>query len=118
VSLKDRRKHLRKPADLPVEFTVDENGAAKGGRTKGCCTSLSLGGMFVEAAKVPDFGAKITLFFRLPEYEGELRVEATVRWRSSIGMGIQFGLMGAPETYSLTEYIATLPEGPPSVRLA
>jgi hypothetical protein len=118
VSLKDRRKYLRKPADLAVEFDVEEDGATGGSRVKGTCTSLSLGGMFVEAAKLPAFGAKITVGFRLPEYEGQLEVAATVRWVSPAGMGLQFGRMGASETYSLTEYIAKLTEGPVSVRMA
>ena len=46
------------------------------------------------------------MFLRLPGLNDEAKVKSKVRWTETTGMGVQFGMMGARETYALTKLIA------------
>ena len=69
------------------------------------CRNISVGGMFVETNRPAPFGAAVAVFAPLPGLPGLTRIDATVRWTSREGMGVQFGVMGARETHALTELI-------------
>ena len=51
--------------------------------------------------------ARIKQFKLLPGMKVETRVAGIVRWTKPEGLGIQFGAMGARETYALTELLAS-----------
>jgi type IV pilus assembly protein PilZ len=103
----ENRKHPRKPHDTAVTFEVE--GAP---RAQGECRDISLGGMFILAASPPPYGAKVRVFFTLPDLkEGigiEVAVDSIVRWTKPEGMGVQFGVMGARETHALTTLLGPL----------
>ena len=63
---------------------------------------------------MPDFGTVVKLHLHFPE--GMIAVEATVRWAKPGGMGIQFGVLGAKETFAITEHLAALEPVPDSRR--
>jgi type IV pilus assembly protein PilZ len=88
------------PVDLPAAYRI-----ADGERVDVHLSDLSPGGAFVDVERPPAFGAKVTLFVLLPNGK-ELAVESTVRWTKPGGMGLQFGLLDARDTYMLTEYLA------------
>lgn len=71
-------------------------------KVPGVSKDISLGGMFVETAFPAAFGAAVLVGFTLPGHP-PLLVSGTVRWTSGSGMGVQFGLLGARETYAITE---------------
>ena len=95
------RRTPRAPIDAPVEFT------AKGETTRrrGKAHDLSLGGMFVETDTPPDFGAEVTIHVTLPGEKAAFALPGIVRWRKDGGMGVQFKLLGARETFSITEVV-------------
>jgi type IV pilus assembly protein PilZ len=64
---------------------------------------LSFGGMFVQADVVPAFGAKLTIRGELGGHE--VSFPAVVRWTKPTGFGVQFGLLGARDTHTLTNVI-------------
>jgi hypothetical protein len=88
--------------DLQVEF-VDHDGQ----RAFGCATDLSVGGARVETDTPASFGSAVTLHVRLPGSIDVLVWPAVVRWTSHGVMGVQFGLLGARDTYLLTAYLAS-----------
>ena len=85
----------------PVAFQAKD-----GTRRDGVCSNVSIGGMFIETLFVAAFGEEVTVFMTLPGLKNEVSVKATVRWTEKEGMGVQFGTMGARETYALTQLIA------------
>ena len=63
---------------------------------------VSLGGMFVESEHNPAFGTKMTISLTLPGQSQAFNLACTVRWNKPDGFGVQFGRLGAKETYALT----------------
>jgi type IV pilus assembly protein PilZ len=94
------RRHSRAPLDVPVEFVVKGTSERLGGTAK----DISLGGMFVATAEAPPFNAEIVIHVLIPRQKAPFAIPAIVRWTSKDGMGIQFGLIGAKETFAITEY--------------
>lgn len=101
----EQRKHSRKALQTSVAFQAKD-----GARRDGMCSNVSIGGMFIETLFVVPFGEEVTVFMRLPGLKDEVSVKAVVRWTEAEGMGVQFGTMGARETYALTKLIASAPK--------
>ncbi|HEY8089155.1 MAG TPA: PilZ domain-containing protein [Polyangiaceae bacterium] len=93
------RRYQRAPIDVPVEFVAKGATARSGGQAK----DVSLGGMFVETAEPPAFGADVVVHVTLPGQKTAFALPAVVRWLGGGGMGLQFGLLGARETHAITE---------------
>jgi type IV pilus assembly protein PilZ len=94
------RRHPRAPLDSPVEFV------AKGTtlRAAGRCRDISLGGMFIQTEAPLPFGTELVVHLALPGQKTSFALPGVVRWtRSALGMGVQFGLIGARETHAITE---------------
>ena len=68
----------------------------------GTTRDIGIGGAFIESAELPAFGAEVVVVGRLPGTQTELRLPGVVRWASSDGFGVQFGLLGARETHALS----------------
>ena len=97
--MQEKRVHPRSP--LKVAVTCELDGAAP---ISGSAKDVSLGGMFVETtAPSPAFGTKLTIVCRLPGLDRDARLPAVVRWTKAGGFGVQFGLLGARETYAITK---------------
>lgn len=69
-------------------------------------TDLGMGGAFVECRAIPPFACAVTLAFS--HWTGPLRVPATIRWNGDRGVGMQFGLLSARETYAVAEVLQQL----------
>jgi len=95
------RRFTRAPLDQPAEFKLKSADHRFGGRAK----DISVGGMFIETDVTPAFGAEVVVFVTLPSDPKELRLPGVVRWTRPTGMGVQFGLLGARETYAITEIV-------------
>jgi Tfp pilus assembly protein PilZ len=102
----EQRKHSRKAVQAAIAFQAKD-----GTRRDGMCSNMSIGGMFIETLFVASFGEEITVFMKLPGLKQEVAVKAVVRWTEPEGMGVQFGTMGARETYALTQLIASSAKG-------
>jgi hypothetical protein len=69
------------------------------------CTSLSLGGMFLETELRPEYGSIVTIEMHTLNGSEVIRFEAVVRWFDTRGIGLQFTAMGARETHALAALI-------------
>jgi type IV pilus assembly protein PilZ len=101
----EQRPSGRWRVGLPVEFTARDSWQ----KLPGVALDISLGGMFVETSCPAAFGAAVWTGFTLPGHGEPLLVPGTVRWTSSRGMGVQFGLLGARETRAITETVRRAP---------
>jgi type IV pilus assembly protein PilZ len=97
--LSDQRRHDRAHVALPVEVEL----AGRDDKHPGRSRDLSLGGMFVETDFPLAFGAAIVVHVTLPGQRAAFALPGVVRWTRAEGMGVQFGMLGARETYAITE---------------
>jgi len=99
--VQEKRRHFRKSAGYAVEF-----GVAEGARQPGVCRDFSLGGMHIETTSPAPFGANVTIYLKLKGAQSVSALPGIVRWVKDGEMGVQFGLIGARETYALTEMLS------------
>lgn len=100
--MREKRQHPRKVVEIGVAYQMGD-----GPRVDATCFDISLGGMFIETRTPAGFGDEVLVFLRLPGLNDEAKVKSKVRWTEPTGMGVQFGMMGARETYALTKLIAS-----------
>ncbi len=96
------RRHHRVP------FTESVVIVRKGSETRGNGTStdISLGGMYIETATPEAFGVEVVIHVHISGEPSAYALPGIVRWTDVAGMGVQFGLLGAKETYTITELVA------------
>lgn len=95
----EQRRHARAPIHAPLSFIVKGNEEQHAGLGK----DISLGGMFIETDSPATFGAEVIIHVELPGAGSPFALPGIVRWVRADGMGVQFGLLGARETYVITE---------------
>jgi hypothetical protein len=101
--LSDKRSHARYTVRLPlVVIHGDEEHPAFSG-------DVGLGGMFVHSEAVLPYGTRVRVRVKLPALKAETTIEATVRWKSSEGMGIQFHALRARQVWALNRLLRTAP---------
>jgi type IV pilus assembly protein PilZ len=95
----EKRRYARAPLDRPASFSVKGESGAREGIAK----DIAVGGMFVETPTPARFGTEVIIHVELPGQEGLVSLPGVVRWVRDGGMGVQFGLLGAVETHTITE---------------
>jgi len=60
----------------------------------------------IETTEPAPFGGKVTVYLRLNGASGATALPGIVRWVKAGQMGVQFGLLGARETYAITEMLS------------
>jgi PilZ domain len=90
------RQLLRKSASFPVVFTLQGEV-----RRSGICSNISLGGLRIDTPEPARFGCELTVSLDLGGREGATTVRGIVRWTIPGSMGVQLGLLGARETYTI-----------------
>jgi len=98
--VQDKRVHPRVVVDTPVSCEVRD-----GATFTGLAKDISIGGMFVQASEVVPFGTEVTIVGRFVGTKAELRLPGIVRWAKPDGFGVQFGSLGARETYAISELL-------------
>ena len=98
--MQDKRVHPRVVVDTPVSCEVRD-----GATFTGLAKDISIGGMFVQASEVVPFGTEVTIVGRFVGTKAELRLPGIVRWAKPDGFGVQFGSLGARETYAISELL-------------
>ncbi|WP_437596615.1 PilZ domain-containing protein [Sorangium sp. So ce590] len=101
--MRDHRKHPRKLIELSIAFRIGD-----GPPVDATCRDISLGGMFINTSSPAPFGATIEVLLSLAGLKQAAAIPSVVRWTTSEGMGVQFGVMGARETYALTQLLGSL----------
>ena len=97
----EQRRHFRKRVDLTLEYAgADER------RAPGICRDFSLGGMHIDTTAPAAYGSQVIVFVRLNGSQQESKLPGTVRWVKAESMGVQFGLLGAHETYAIGQMLA------------
>lgn len=79
----------------------------KNERLQGHSTDISLGGMFIETKTPQAFGTDVVVHVHVPGEPSAFALPAIVRWTEADGMGVQFGNLGARETHTITELVAS-----------
>ncbi len=98
----EKRRSHRSPLDTPVQVKRVGTDEVAHGHAR----DVSIGGMFVETSNAPfPFGTEVVVHATLPGHNEELAMRAVVRWNRVDGMGLQFGLLGARETHTITEIV-------------
>lgn len=97
------RRHSRVDLDIDVAFVPKGSSEHRVGHAK----DVSVGGMFVATDAPVAFNGELVIHLTLPGQVEALALPGVVRWVRGGGMGVQFGLLGARETYAITEYIST-----------
>ena len=100
------RRFKRSRIDRPVLFAPKDDDAF----SDGVAVDISLGGMFIASDFPAAFGAEVTIHLTLDDASTELVLPAVVRWTRPDGMGVQFGLLGARETFAITELVREFEE--------
>ncbi|WP_437740253.1 PilZ domain-containing protein [Sorangium sp. So ce302] len=101
--MRDHRKHPRKQIEISIAFRIGD-----GPRVDAICRDLSLGGMFIETSSPAPFGATVEVLLSLQGLKQVAVIPSVVRWTTPEGMGVQFSMMGARETYALTQLLGSL----------
>ncbi len=68
--------------------------------------NLSLGGAFVTLGRRLAIGTPVSLAFRIPTHDQAIEADATVRWSSKEGIGVQFDGLRAAEVWALNNMLA------------
>jgi hypothetical protein len=100
--MREKRKFERVSIRVAAVIEVDGKEAMEVGEA----VDLSLGGMFV-AGVGASFGALVRIRVCLPGSEAAVVLPGVVRWVREDGAGVQFGLLGARETYSIMNATST-----------
>ncbi len=95
VSFAQKRQYERYVVALDVAFTVESE------RVQARSKDVSLGGMFVVTDRALPYGTTFELEVKLPALPQPAVIEATVRWSGPNGMGVQWGLLRARETWAI-----------------
>lgn len=101
--MEEQRKHRRVPLNIEVTC-IGPNDTS----FKTVARDISLGGMFLSADgmepdQVPAFGTQLVIRVLLPGQSNEFALPSTVRWAGGGGFGVQFGLLGARATHTITK---------------
>jgi Tfp pilus assembly protein PilZ len=107
VPVVEQRRFARAPFREDVVFIVKGSDA----RSVGITRDLGLGGVFVETAAPAAFGAELVVHLHLPGEPSAFALPGVVRWVRSDGMGVQFGMLGARETFAITEIVRQVQQG-------
>jgi len=103
-SVFENRRYPRVPLAVAVEFVAAGVETRVAARSK----DISLGGMFFETSAPLAYNDKLVVHVTIPGEKAPFALSGTVRWVGPTGMGVQFDLMGAKETYAITEYTKSL----------
>ncbi len=98
MSTANKRQFERFAVKLPVRFkSVD--GVLVAGTTR----DVSLGGIFIQTAQAIPYGVVAEFFLDLPALAEPACIQGTVRWSASTGMGVQFHVLRAKETWAINQ---------------
>jgi Tfp pilus assembly protein PilZ len=80
----ERRRCLRKPCLMPVDYSV------LGRQFKGYILDISAHGVFIETTDYFFSGQEIIMTFSVPHYQKPMTITGKIVWSSQNGIGIKF----------------------------
>jgi hypothetical protein len=96
--IREKRQHARARVDQAC--SIERSGTEA---ISAMLRDIGVGGAFVESSQAFPFGTELSLVVTLPGEATPLRLSGTVRWAHGDGFGVQFGLLGARETFAITQ---------------
>jgi len=93
--LREKRQHQRAVLEVPVRV-VPKDGPAWETQS----LDISIGGMLLAGESAAQIGTEVTLSFELSKL-GLVNMPGYIRWTSSRGVGVQFGLLGPREVHAI-----------------
>jgi hypothetical protein len=106
------RRASRVRLGQPVAFSFVKQ---PGTSLQGAAKDISIGGMFIETDTRCPQGEQLVVHMTLPGRDRVMTLPGVVRWSAKEGMGVQFGLLGARETYEIAAFVldpAKMPSRP------
>ena len=94
----DKRKHLRVPLRTHVSCELGDDVVFDA-----VAIDICLEGSCIESSRAPELGTRMIVITQLPGCRELSRLPATVRWTKPHCFGVQFGLLGARDTYQIAE---------------
>ena len=99
LALAEKRLHPRATVELNVSCETEA------GVIHGTARDLGIGGMFIESSELPPFASQVVIVARLPGMKADSRLPAVVRWTTELGFGVQFGALGARDTFAISSLL-------------
>ncbi len=97
----DRRRSLRVPCDLPMEYQI------KGERPQeGRIVKLGTAGALLTTQEPVPLEAELVLHFRLPVSNRPIRTACTVRWADEHSVGVEFSRLTFQEQEEIWKFHA------------
>lgn len=93
----NKRQFERVSVQLPVRFPAGD------AMVDAVTRDVSLGGLFITTDRALPYGTVTTFELRLPALPEPAKIEGTVRWSSTDGMGVQFHSLRARETWAINQ---------------
>jgi hypothetical protein len=100
--MKERRAHLRVPAQLEVDIELPGTVARPAS-----VIDIGLGGTRLETLDPPPPGTPLTVIAQLPGARDRSRLAATVRWTNGRHFGVAFGVLAARDTHLIVDLMRT-----------
>ena len=101
---KERRRHPRKPVDLPATISSQKQSEALQVR----CINISLGGAQFAVDRKLEYGTSLEVTISVNDTE-QVTIPAVSRWSDDSVVGVQFGSLRAKDAYKLAELVRSLP---------
>ena len=116
ASVASQRRHVRIPVELRVTIVSST------GEHAGLCTDIGVGGMCISVGHDFEYGQDLVVLVDPVNVQSmglaatSLCLPGTVRWRDEVGIGVQFGLLGAGETRGVVQLMRHWSERRPGER--
>lgn len=98
-----KRVHERYDRQLPVTLLLES------GPVEAQTRNVSLGGIFIVTDATVVFGSTIKIRLRLPALHEDSEMDVVVRWKETVGIGVQFGSLRALEVWGLNQLFKSTP---------
>lgn len=95
-----RRRVTRVRAELPVAIAFSD-----GQKLPARVVDVSLGGLYLRADRVPEYGEALTVIVRLDEGADWVLLPARVRWFSRGGFGVEFEELSEEQRRALSIFV-------------
>ena len=96
----DERESPRKSCSLTVDYKSQDSEHSEH------ILDIGTGGVFIETTEPIEVGQELTLNFRFPDAEDNLKVNGQIVWRNPKGIGVKFIGINQQQVDNIKSYIA------------
>jgi type IV pilus assembly protein PilZ len=96
----DERESPRKPCSLSVDYQSQDRQHSEH------ILDIGTGGVFIETTEPIAVGQELTLNFKFPDSEKDIKVDGQIVWRNPRGIGVKFIDISQQQVDTIKTYIA------------